>query len=471
MLKYIGPFLRMNKLNIEQIKCQLFHLSKESIKNIVLHSKCGIIIDPKDLSFKNISSTDINTLDLNSPLLCIYKKASAELKVKDNTLHWSQDKIKKDIYISSNAYMTLCLLELIDYYNQFKDIAPDKYVFSNLYTKFAQKQLDFYASYLRNEEGVFVDKKDCTDSITGKIKLKNKNKPFKFSDQALLMNAYYKCSTYLDDKHKDSYRNFSYDILNMFIEFKEEMYDISFQEQCKVCLNLNVFYTYSKMDNVKLLLLDIFDLIYENYNNNISNNYNLTDLCLLHLNSMLLYKHTSMDRFKNIGKKLYKLIKKYYDEDSSIFVKSTEDKEIDFSAKEILVYVISNLYQNYITEEDNDRMIINVFTNQLVDSGIILSWPDVPNLDDIEHYKDFQEKPENLLDEQYFKMPTIASPEANELAPVFVKSVTYNKSKKTFKQSKANFDSRKNLEVFFLTLHLLNNSFKDFTSKDINSSN
>lgn len=471
MLKYIGPFLRMNKLDIEQIKSQLFHLSKESIKDIVLYSKCGIVVDPKELNLKNISSTDINTLELNSPLLCVYKKAAAGLKLKENALLWSKDKVKKDLPISSNGYMTLCLLELIDYYNQFKDSSSNKYALSILYTELTKKQLDFYASYLRNEEGVFVDKKDCSDAITGKIKLKEKNKNFKFSEQALLMNAYYKSSNYIDGKLKDSYKNFSHDILNMFLEFKDEMYNISFQDQCKLCLNLNIFYTYSKIEDIKVLLLDIFDLLYENYNTHTTDNIHVTDLCLLYLNSMLIYEHTNIYKFKKIGENFYKLLTKYYDEEHSIWLKPSEEKEIDFSCREIVLYLLCSIYQNYIDKEDNAERILDIFTHQLVDSGIILSWPEAPNLDDVEHYKDFQAKPENLLDEQYFKMPTIASPENSESAPIFVKCVTYDKNKKTFKQSKATFDSRKNLELFFLMLYLFNNHFKEHITQNINSSN
>lgn len=468
MLKYIGPFLRTDKLTIEQIQSQLFHLSKESIKNIVFYSKCGIKIKPKALNLKDIPSTDITTLNSNSPLLCIYKRSKASLKNKNNILLWTEDKIKKDIYICSNGYMTLCLLELIDYYKKFKDISPNKYYLNILYTTLVKKQLEFYASYLRNEEGVFVDKKDCSDPITDKIQLKNKNKTFNFSDQAILMNAYYKCSTYLTGKSKESFESFSKDILKMFLDFKEELYNISFQEQCKVCLNLNIFYTYSKIDTVKPLLLDMFDFIYENYKNNIASSNNISNLCLLYLNSYLLYKHTKIDKFKSIGKEIFEKIKKFYSEDYSLFIKYTEKKEIKLSCKEIVLYLISTLCKNKLLnlEEDDDDsldikdIIINVFTNELIDSGIILSWPEAPNLDDIERYKDFLEKSENLLTEQYFKMPTIASPESNNSPSIFIKSVEYSKNKRTFKEGKPIFDSRKNLELFFLILYFLSHELK-----------
>ena len=455
MLRYIGPFLRMNKLSNEQVQNQLLHLSKESIKNIVLYSKCGITTNFKDLHLKHISSTDINTLKVNSPLLCVYKRSSPKLKIKDNKLHWEDDKCKKDINISSNAYMTLSLLELVDYYKKFKDVDSKKYSLSILYTEIAKKQLDFYASNLRNEEGVFVDKKDSTDPIIGKIRLKDKSKGFKFSEQALLMNAFFKCSTYLEGEAAESFRNFSLDILKMFIDFKEEMYEIPFEDKCMLCLSLNTFYSYSQIEDVKLLLLDIFDLLYDDYNNRLPDNPKIEYTCLMYLNSALLFRHSNIFKFRKISNKLNELLKKYYNEELSMFIKSTDDKNIKYSSSEIVLYILSMLYHNNLDEKSDDHIATDVFRQQLVDSGVVLSWPEAPSLDDVEHYKNFDSKSENLLEDQYFKLPTIPSPESSELASIFVKEVTYDKDKNTFKAGKAIFDSRKNLNLFYLLLYFL----------------
>lgn len=466
MLRYIGPFLRMNKLNIKQVENQLFHLSKESLKNIVLHSKCGITLNLKDLNLKHISSSDINTLNLNSPLLCIYKKGNPKIKIQNNSYSWVEDKYKKDINISSNAYMTLCLLELIEYYKGFKNLDSAKYSLSITYTELAKKQLDFYASFLRNAEGVFIDKKDCTDPIIGKIKLKDSNKEFKFSEQCLLMNAFYKCSGYLDGNSKDSFKDFSLDILKMFVDFKEEMYEISFNDKALLCLNLNIFYSYSSMDEAKILSLDIFDLLYEEYTKS-TNNDKIQDICIMYLNAALLYKHTNLFRFKKICISLIELLTKHYNEELSIFIKPGEDKEMKFSSEDIILYIISMLYHHKLGEEVSEDIISEVFRNQLVDSGIILSWPDAPNLDDLEHYKDFKSLPENLLEEQYFKMSTISTPENSEVAPIFLKNVIYNKDKRTFKQGKVDFDSRKNLNLFFFILHFLNDKTCNYLETNI----
>nr|WP_307905970.1 hypothetical protein [Clostridium botulinum] len=53
-------------------------------------------------------------------------------------------------------------------------------------------------------------------------------------------------------------------------------------------------------------------------------------------------------------------------------------------------------------------------------------------------------------------MTSIQSPEVTELAPIFIKNVTFNRSNNSFKGSKSTFDSRKNFNLFFLMLHLLN---------------
>lgn len=453
MLRYIGPFLRMNKLSLEQIENQLFHLSKETIKDLLFNSKCGITLNPKDLNLKNIPSTDINITNVNSPLLCIYKKGSPKLKNKNNKLCWSEDDLKRDINVSSNGYMTLCLLELADHYKKFKDIDSKKYALSNIYIQIAKKQLDFYALHLRNQEGVFVDKKDCTDSLIGKIKLKDKNKGFKFWEQALLMNAYYKCSAYLEGEIKDSYRNFALDILNMFLEFEDEIYDISFEDKCNLCLNLNIFYTYSNIEDVKPLILDIFDSLYEEFTKSSDDRINY--LCLMYLNSALLYKNTNMFKFNKISTKINGILKKHYSEDMSIFIKASESKEIKFSCDDIVLYLLTMIYHSHLEDYVDEKIITEVFTNQLVGSGIILSWPDVPTLDDVEHYKEYVSTSENLLDERYFKAPTIATPGVCEAASIFIKSVTYNREKGTFKPSKSVFDSRKNINLFFLTLYIL----------------
>lgn len=55
--------------------------------------------------------------------------------------------------------MTLCLLELLDYYRSFENIDSNNYDLYTVYNTLAKEQLEFYSSNLRNGEGVFIDKK------------------------------------------------------------------------------------------------------------------------------------------------------------------------------------------------------------------------------------------------------------------------------------------------------------------------
>ncbi|MBW9158079.1 hypothetical protein [Clostridium tagluense] len=458
-MKFLGPFLRINTLNENNIKNQFFYLSKESLKDIVFDSKCGIYIPARDLKSKSFSKIDINTINLNSPLLCIYKKADAKLKLQDGTLLWNENKVKKEITINSNAFMTLSLLELVDYYSNFKNIDNSKYALSPLYLKLCKEQLEFYASYFRNKDGLFVDKVDLTDPMNQEFNFENKNNKFKFSDQAFMMAAYYKYSSYDKDNPEHEYEKFALDILNMFIQYKEEIYNVSFEELNKICLALNVFYKYSGLEKCENLLLDFSDLLIEQYNTkpSIIINAKLDYSCMLFINCTLLYNNTSLHKFKATSDDLYEKLTKLYESNKGILLKESNDKEIIYTCDELLLYMYSlMIYSDFNNVEENSYMLQDIFKHQIIDSGLVLSWPDSPSLDSTEHYRNFSLKSEDLLQEEDFRMSTIATPESNELASVFIKNVVYNKRKDTFKQSKSSFDSSKNMFLFFLTIFFRN---------------
>ncbi|RXI39368.1 hypothetical protein DP129_08505 [Clostridium tetani] len=456
-MKYIGPFLRLNNLDKTNIKNQLFHLSKESIKHISFYSKCGILLNSQELKVKDYG---VNSLKHPYPMLSVYRKASPKLKNINNNYYWSAEKVKKDIIISSNAFMTLALLELSDYYFNFKNLDEEKYNFSNMYRALARKQLQFYATYMRTEEGVFIDKKDVSETPLKDLKLEIKNPDFNFSDQALLMCAFYKSYLSHTKSDNDAYKDFSLDILNMLIEFKDELYSTSLEDLVKTTLALNIFYSYSREESAKLLLIDLFELLYEKYFShfNISSSIELEYLCLYYINSYLLYKNTLFLRYKDIQDKLFIEISNFYNNDFGMFVKCNDKKPFNYTPLDICLY-ISCLLINCFEKEDTKNIVIltNIYKKQLIESGIILSWPEAPNLDDRERYINFSLKSEDLLDEKNFKLSSIISPNVSELAPVFIRSVKYDEKKNTFKQGKDSFYSDRNIPIFFTIIYLYNN--------------
>ena len=118
-MRYIGPFFRMNKLSQKEISGQLFHLSKEAIRTLVLESKCGLVDSIKNYK-KTSSSIDITTSGNFSPLLCIYRKSSPNYIHSKNYNGFDESSFKKDISPITNALMTTSILDLTTYYSRFK---------------------------------------------------------------------------------------------------------------------------------------------------------------------------------------------------------------------------------------------------------------------------------------------------------------------------------------------------------------
>ncbi|MEG1796510.1 MAG: hypothetical protein RR262_08465 [Clostridium sp.] len=465
-MKYIGPFLRINVLDNKNIQSQLFYLSKESIRHIVLHSGCGIVSKNDDLKSKSLPKNDDIINSTISPLLCIYRKADGKLINENGKLNWNHKKFKKEINITSNAYMTLSLLELVDYYNKFVDIDNKKYSLKKCYLDLVGEQLEFFALHCRNCEGVFIDKYDSTDPMSKEYNLTDKDLKFNFSTQALLMAAYYKYSTYCKSSDENQFKNFSLDILDMFKHYKNEVYNIPHDELVNVCFAFNVFYKHSNLEDAKILLLDFSELMIENLKHLPSSviKEKIDVSCLAYINCMMLYKETNISKFKDAANKIYINLEKLYLPEKGIFIKDLDEKENKFTCEEIILYLYMMIIKNHFESDKNQEIdfskINNIYKNQIINSGIILSWPDAPSLDDVERYSDFTSKSDDLLKDDYFRMSSMPNPENNELAPIFIKYVTLNRRKESYKQYKHSFDASRNMFLFFLIL-FLDRDYKD----------
>ncbi|WP_406765167.1 hypothetical protein [Candidatus Clostridium radicumherbarum] len=457
-MKYIGPFLRMNTLKSNIIEKQLFFLAKESLKYLVLNSKCGITISSKDLKIKNVPNFDISTIGSFSPLLCIYKKGSPKLINIGGGLCFDEDSLKKEINIEGNSLMTLGILELIDYYKKFEGIDNKKHSLGNVYLLLAKKQLEFYAANFRNIEGLFVDKKHTDGNSLEEYKFEEKNKKFKFSDQAFLMAAYYKYSLFDDSALGNEYKSFALDIFNMFNELKDELYLSSYEELTKLSFAINLFYSYSKLPEAKLLFLDIMEFILEGRKDILPDKLKneLETDCLFFINCLVIYKDTEIIKFKDTCDNIHNKLLELYMPEKGLFLKAEDKKESLYSSLEIVLYLLSILsYMKFFGESKDGNMIaVDVYKRQLIDSGIILSWPVSPDLDDVERYRNFTSKSEDIIDEQEFRMPNVPAPDSVDLAPIFIKNISYNKKKESFTQSKLTFDSSKNMFIYLLIIYL-----------------
>lgn len=447
----------MNSLKSNNIENQLLFFSRESFKHILLNSKCGITTNLQQMKMKNHSNFDINTFKKNSPLLCIYKKSNPKLKVEKDSLCWDEDSFKKEVNLAGNVYMNLMLMDSEKYYSQFEEKDNKLFQLSKLFSLLSVKQLDFFSSYLRSSDGVFVDKKCSSEDSEDKLKFEDKEDKFKFSDQALCMAAYYKASNLPDNADAEAYRIFSLDILNMFLNYKDEIYNLSFDEINKLCFAFSLFYEESQNDDAKHMLFDLYDLLIDKYNDSCAENspIKVDNLCMSFINLDIAHKTLSLLKFKEESDKILESLNSLYDAEKGIFIKETDKKEIEYSAQDVVLYTLCQIIDSKNNPEASNSILTDVYKRQLINSGLILSWPDAPTLDCAERYRNFTSKSEDLLEDDYFRMPSIPTPETSELAPVFIKSVKYNKKKAAFEQSKNTFDSSKNMPLLYMIQYIL----------------
>ena len=463
-MRYIGPFFRMNSLSEKEINGQLFYLSKEAVKTIVLNSKCGLVSQIKKYN-KLSSSIDITTNSNFSPLLCVYRKASPTFIHSKNSNGFDEETFKKEINPSTNALMSLCLLELLDYYRGFENIDKSIYSINEIYKNLVKDQLDFYSIHLRNREGVFVDKKNILESNSKNFNLVDKDKKFKFSDQSFMMIAYYLYSIKNpNDESSDLYKEFSEQILKMFCDFKDQIYDCSLDEICKVLLSLNVLYSYNYNNDVlKDLIIDLADYAMCKFDEKdyYIDSLDTTSLCSIVLT--LSYKHTKIITFSEKTTEIINRLYTLYDEDKGAFYKLSSKKEIKYSCFDITFYIIAFIiYQSIISNSNEYRIMIStIYKKFIINSGLITSWPEAPTLDDYERYRGFSLNSNDMVDESYFRMPNIPTPDSTGVAPIFNKYITYNKRKDSFSISKNTFDSYRNFLNFFLLIHLFKDEYMD----------
>ncbi|EIA25545.1 hypothetical protein SFB3_100G0, partial [Candidatus Arthromitus sp. SFB-3] len=140
---HLGKFLKLNSLEYPLIEYQLFNFSKESLKQILLSSKCGEIINGKEFKNRPPTTDLLNTKHIY-PLACLYKKAKPKIKSENNIYHWKQEKIKKNIDILSNAYMTLSILNLAEYYDKIIYNEKKRNDIVKFYVSCAKYQLNYY---------------------------------------------------------------------------------------------------------------------------------------------------------------------------------------------------------------------------------------------------------------------------------------------------------------------------------------
>lgn len=445
ILKYIGPFLRMNSLNQSKVNNQLFYFAKESLKQVVLYSKCGITLKGSSIE-KTLPNNDINIVKNISPLLCIYKKADSKISLKNKNFTFSSHSLKKEVEIRSNGYMILSILNLYKYYKNFTTNYSKEYC--SLFKGIVKSQLDFCVSHLRNTQGFFVDKKDLSDNILSEVKFLDKSQKISFCDQALMMNCFYLYSLIDDTESSDAYKTFSLDILNAFILNRDNLYSMNNDEYVEFLFQLCIFYESSKNVEAMSLILDLEDYYTENTCG--SHKTSFTTELLMSLCNKLMYDLFNIDKFREKEEIIKETLIRYFDDETYLIFR--DDSEDKVYSEDIILYII-NLLERDI--EDSSDIISKVYKTALCDNGLILSFIDAPEMDNEERYRNQTLKSEDLLEENNFSPSHDSSYITKGYAPIFLKRLELNRKKNKIKLSKNNFYSSRNMFIFYLILRYM----------------
>ena len=468
-MKYIGPFFRMNSLASSDIEGQLFYLSREALKTIVLSSKCGIQYSHRNSKRSSHHNDNISILDKFSPVICLYRKSSPYFIHSKNSKSFDESSFKKDILPTTNALMTMSLLELSNYYSNYTNDNRNVDSLKDAYNLLAKEQLDFYYENLRNSEGVFVEKKNISENGSKGFNLITKDKKLNFVDQSFMMCAYYLYYfNNLEDPSAIEYKEFSLEILTMFTTFKEALYDSSFDDACKILFSFNIFYKFSKEDDAKSIIIDLSDYLISKFDEKDYYENNLKDCALFAITLGDSYKNTNILSFKEKRDEIYNKLENLYDDSNCIFLKLTDKKEFKYTSTEISLYFLALLMHSKDVDDifKYKNMLSSLYRKYFISSGLILSWPEAPTLDESERYRSLSLRSDDMLDESYFRMPSLPSPENSGIAPIFSKTITYSRKKNEFSKIKETFDSEKNIFIFFTFIHY----FKDDIINEMNFS-
>ena len=277
----------------------------------------------------------------------------------------------------------------------------------------------------------------------------------------MMLSYYLYSKKFPDEEISDEYKKFSLEILEMLLTFKEKIYDCSFEEICKTLLAINIFYQYSNDSKTQSLIVDLTDFIINKFEEKDYYVDSLDFTSLFVINLVLSYKHTKMISFNEKSKEVIDKLTTLYDEDKEIFLKLSGKKDIKYSCLDVNFYFLAFMIFSKENNCYNDykNMISSLYRKYYISSGLLPSWPDAPTLDDCERYRGLTLNSTDMLDESYFRMPNLSSPNSSGVAPIFNRTITYSKKKNSFDVNSSSFDSYRNMFSFYLFILLFKDDF------------
>lgn len=430
----------VNLNQVQDIINNLKLFSNLTVINTCLFSGCGSITKGnKDTLEKiyNHSEDKIDEVyDNIVPIMCVYKKAKPIFATpQDEYLNygiymWDINSFNKIITVEGQCYTILSMLSLA---NTLKETRP---YLTNTLIIVATQFYDFLCTYMRNEEGLFIDVKDKSKVYEEKPDIKPNKSKTKVQNQLLVFTSLLHLKQMYVNVFNEKYRDENiierYDVeLTSIYDFITSIkYDlVSLSSRCIAqCINLLYScYEIDEDDDRKLFYKECITLLCDELINRIKatgevekgeNNFSPVSFYTnIRCSNALIegYLATGIDKFLDFSTKIYKYISAYYNPNYSLFIQNYENK-VSISIRDIseTVKLLLSRYKIF-NDEICLNTIIEFYNSAVNNSGIV---------------QNISLATDNL--ESYFQNLNL-----NDRPPIFLKSIRINfKKENTVKASK-----------------------------------
>ena len=453
---------------INKITAELAYMSLCNIEWSCLFSGAGILYltDESELNkmFNTIDKSEETSNLISDVVLlkCLYKKAKPIFtKPSDEILNpgkymWDINRCNKTVVSSVQALCILCLLRAAEIMEESNP------ALGFIMVKITRIIYDFITTYLRNEEGLFIDVENKTKYLTDELKIKPVQKEAKILDQILMYEAFlylykltskqnsiYHCSG--NTKYLNEANNI-YEYLNLN---RHLLYKFSTKELCSAISSISrcssVDANIEHREEYKYLIIELADeltsriklngeIMYSNSNLNGST----IPVSFSAVSAFLeAYNLTEIIKFKECSTRIYNFLDELYDTEFNLFHEGDNTK-ISYSIKDLAdiikaVYLYSKIQKN----EKSLQRLINFCNSSILNSGIFQSVP---------------QKNIQFINHEITISDNIPITDEVKKAPVFLKSFRVSFKKNPAISISRHYSSSYSLYASYSFLHYLFNN-------------
>jgi hypothetical protein len=465
-------FKLKNKLEeLYEIQLKLVNDSLNNIKWSCLYSGLGIINPLTKKEIQEILSNNENNEELNFylknyvPLSCIYESGIPNFSTPSKEIlnpgkfMWDDKHHKRILTVEAQAYAILSLCYSLELVNQ-----DDNFEIYML-NKTSKMIYDFVSTYLRNDDGLYVDGFDKSKITDKNKKIKLDDKKLKPESQILMLEALlylHKISNCQDSSEPNKkqkswsrYEIYSLEAENLFNYINASfdlLIDLPTKELSNIISSICRCYTITCLGSIKPDLYMLVIKLSAELNTRVRISGEIEKDCLDKKTASLLthFKATSallegfaitgLTVFKENALNIYKSTLDLYDTNLSLFHECNVN-DINFNIADISEMIKALLLCHKFSDDANSTILIKqIYCNILGKMGIIQSSIEGQVNDELDEQESYLQK-----------MNKIDKP------PVFLKNFKMNLSKSDLelKISKY-FNSRYSLYASYILLYYLN---------------